>query len=85
MVHRACSVKLVQTAVADDEYRLLRERVSKERKSMKQVAREALRAHLLPDRVNPNDPIFHAFPLVRGRGRRTTGSIDHDEILYSHP
>ena len=78
-------MKLVQTAVADDEYRLLRERASKERKSMKQVAREALRAHLLPDRVNPDDPVFHAFPLVRGRGRRTTGSVDHDRILYSHP
>ncbi|HTT34951.1 MAG TPA: hypothetical protein VMH78_03670 [Thermoplasmata archaeon] len=78
-------MKIVQTAVPDDEYRLLRERANKEGKSMKRVAREALRAHLLPDRVNPDDPIFRAFPLVRGKGRRTTGSIDHDRVLYSRP
>ncbi len=78
-------MKLVQTAVADDEYRLLRERASKEGKTMKQVAREALRAHLLPDRVNPNDPIFSAFPLIKRRGPRTTASVEHDAILYAHP
>lgn len=78
-------MKLVQTAVADDEYHLLRERATREGKSMKAVAREALRAHLLPDRVNPNDPIFHDFPLIKGRGRRTSGSVDHDAILHSRP
>lgn len=78
-------MKLVQTAVADDEYHLLRERASKEGKSMKAVAREALRAHLLPDRVNSSDPIFHGFPLIKGRERRTSGSVDHDEILYPRP
>jgi hypothetical protein len=75
-------MKLVQTAVAEDEYRLLRERAAREGKSMKQVTREALRAHLLPDRVNPNDPIFHIFPLVRKRGPRTNAAEDHDEVLY---
>jgi hypothetical protein len=78
-------MKLVQTALPDDEYRLLRERANKEGKSMKQVVREALRAHLLPDRVNPDDPIFRAFPLIRRKGRRTTGSLDHDRILSSRP
>jgi len=78
-------MKLVQTALPDDEYRLLRERANKEGKSMKQVVREALRAHLLPDRVNPDDPIFRAFPLIRRKGRRTTGSLDHDRILHSRP
>ncbi len=85
MFHVPWSMKLVQTAIAEEEYRLLRERATKEGKSMKEVARDALRAHLLPDRVNPDDPIFHMFPLIKGRGRRTTDSIDHDEILYSRP
>lgn len=85
MFHVSWNMKLVQTAIPDDEYRLLRERASKERKSMKEVAREALRAHLLPDRVNPDDPIFHAFPLIKGRGRHTSASVDHDRILYSRP
>lgn len=75
-------MKLVQSAVSEDEYRLLRERALRERKSMKQVTREALRAHLLPDRVNPDDPIFRIFPLIRKRGRRTNAAEEHDEILY---
>jgi len=78
-------MKRVQTAVPDDGYRLLRERASKEGKSMKQVAREARRAHRLPDRVNPEDPIFRAFPLVRRKGHRTTGSVGRDRILCSRP
>lgn len=85
MLHIPWTMKLVQTAIPDDEYRLLRERANKEGKSMKEVAREALRLHLLPDRVNPEDPIFHAFPLIKGRERRTSGSVDHDRILYSRP
>ncbi|MCI4342312.1 MAG: hypothetical protein L3K11_08095 [Thermoplasmata archaeon] len=47
---------LVQTAIGDEEYRLLRQRAAAEGKSMKEVAREALRAHLLPDRVTPRIP-----------------------------
>jgi len=75
-------MKLVQTAVPDDEYILLRQRAAKEGKSMKAVTREALRAHLLPDRVSPEDPVFHAFPLIRKKGKTTWDSRDHDEILY---
>jgi plasmid stability protein len=76
-------MKLVQTAIADEEYQLLRHRAMKEGKSMKEVARDALRAHLLPDAVNPRDPIFHAFPLIRKRGKTTWSSRNHDELLYS--
>ncbi len=78
-------MKLVRAAIADEEHRLLRERAAREGKSMKAVVREALRAHLLPDRVNPDDPIFHTFPLITGRGRWTSGSVDHDQLLYSRP
>jgi len=75
-------MKLVQTAVGEEEYQLLRQRAASEGKSMKEVAREALRAHLLPDRVNPQDPVFHAFPLIRGKGKTTWGARDHDKLLY---
>ena len=76
-------MKLVQTSVADEEYQLLRHRAAKEGKSMKEVARDAIRAHLLPDVVDPRDPIFHAFPLLRKPGKTTWGSRDHDEVLYA--
>jgi hypothetical protein len=75
-------MRLVQTAIGEEEYQLLRRRASAEGKSMKAIAREALRAHLLPDRVNPKDPIFHAFPLIRQKGRTTWGARDHDDLLY---
>jgi hypothetical protein len=78
-------MRLVQTAIAEEEYQLLRHRAKTEGKSMKEVAREALRAHLMPDQVNPNDPIFHAFPLIRKRGKTTWWSRDHDSILYGRP
>lgn len=78
-------MKLVQAAIADEEYRLLRGRAAREGKSMKEVVREALRAHLLPDHVNPDDPVFHAFPLITGRGRWRSGSVDHDQLLYPRP
>ncbi|MFZ1024487.1 MAG: hypothetical protein WAN87_10180 [Thermoplasmata archaeon] len=75
-------MKLVQTAIGEEEYQLLRQRAAAEGKSMKEVAREALRAHLLPDRVNPQDPVFHAFPLLRTKGKPSWGSKDHDKLLY---
>jgi hypothetical protein len=73
---------LVQTVVPDSEYDLLRQRARKEHKPMKAVIREALRAHLVPDTVDAKDPIFHAFPIQKRRGRTHWDSRDHDEILY---
>lgn len=77
-------MKLIQTSVADEEYQMLRQRAAKEGKSMKAVAREAIHAHLLPDRTNPDDPIFHLGPLIRKkRGEKATWySRDHDDVLY---
>lgn len=74
---------LVQAVVPESEYDLLKQRARKEGKPMKLVIREALRAHLVPDSVDPNDPIFHIFPLQkRKRGPMHWASRDHDEILY---
>jgi Ribbon-helix-helix protein, copG family len=73
---------LVQTVVPESEYDLLRQRARKEGKPLKAVIREALRAHLVPDVVNPSDPIFHIFPLQKKKGRKHWDSRDHDELLY---
>ncbi|MGC2289153.1 MAG: ribbon-helix-helix protein, CopG family [Thermoplasmata archaeon] len=72
----------MQTVVPESEYDLLRQRARKEGKPLKAVIREALRAHLVPDTVNPDDPIFHMFPLQKSKGRKHWDSRDHDEILY---
>jgi hypothetical protein len=73
---------LVQAVVPESEYDMLRQRARKEGKPMKTVIREALRAHLVPDSVDPEDPIFHIFPLQKKRGRTHWTSRDHDELLY---
>ena len=73
---------LVQAQVPESEYDLLRRRARAERKPLKAVIREALRAHLIPDTVDPADPIFHVFPLRRDKGRTHWDSRDHDEALY---
>jgi hypothetical protein len=73
---------LVQAEVPQSEYDLLRQRARTEGKSLKLVIREALRAHLMPDTVDPNDPVFHMFPLRKRRGAQHWDSRDHDEILY---
>jgi len=73
---------LVQTEVPQSEYDLLRRRAQVEGKPLKTVIREALRAHLLPDTVNPDDPIFHIFPLQRAKGKTHWASRDHDDLLY---
>lgn len=41
-----------------------------------------LRSPLLPDAVDPKDPVFHAFPLLRSPGKKTWYSRDHDDLLY---
>lgn len=73
---------LVQTQVPDSEYDLLKRRARAEGKPLKAVIREALRAHLIPDTVDPADPVFHMFPLRTGKGRRHWDSRDHDDVLY---
>jgi hypothetical protein len=76
---------LVQTVLPETEYDLLRRRARAEGKPLKVVIREALRAHLIPDTVDPDDPIFHLFPLSSKKGPKHWASRDHDDILYGGP
>jgi hypothetical protein len=75
-------MKLIQTRVPEAEYELLRRKARSEGKTMQDWIRAAIRAQLLPDSVDPSDPIFTAFPLVRSRGPKTNVAERHDEILY---
>jgi hypothetical protein len=82
MVHISSFMPLVQAEVPQSEYDLLRQRARSEGKTLKLVIREALREHLMPDTVDPNDPVFQMFPLRKRRGAPHWDSRDHDEILY---
>ena len=75
-------MKLIQTRVPEAEYELLRRRARGEGKTMQDWIRAAIRAQLLPDQVDPTDPIFTAFPLVRRKGPKTNVAERHDDFLY---
>jgi hypothetical protein len=75
-------MKLIQTRVPEAEYELLRRQAKAEGKTMQEWIRAAIRNRLLPDTVDPNDPIFSAFPLVRGKGPKVDVAERHDDYLY---
>jgi hypothetical protein len=73
---------LLKIIISKSEYDLLRQRARTEGKALKEVFREALRAHLAAGSVNSQDPIFNMFPLQTKKGRKRWTSRDHDELLY---
>lgn len=75
-------MKVVQTQLSETEYRILAAYAAARKKTIKDVAREAIRDTILPDVVDPDDPIFRAFPLTRKKGRITDGSERVDHYLY---
>jgi len=79
-------MKLIQARIPEAEYDLLRREAKRSGKSLQDVIREALRARLLDDTVQPADPLFDAFPLFRSKdGRKARVSERHDEVLYGAP
>jgi hypothetical protein len=77
-------MKLIQTRVPEAEYDLLRRTAKAERLTMQDWIRAAIRSGLMPEEVDPDDPIFSAFPLVRGKGPDVDVAERHDELLYGH-
>jgi len=75
-------MKLIRTRVPEAEYELLRRRVRAEGTTIQEWIRGAIRARLLPDEVDPADPLFAGFPLVRRKGPKVDVAGHHDEILY---
>src|SRR5437016_222195 len=76
------AMKVVQTQLSETEYRLLAAYAAARKKTIKEVAREAIRQAILRDEVDPDDPIFRAFPLTQKKARITDGSERADYYLY---
>ena len=73
-------MKRLQTRVSDVLYQRVRREAYKSGKSVDALVRDALTAYL------HMDPIFRAFPLVKGKGPASDNvSERHDEILYGNP
>lgn len=73
---------LVQAQIPEGEYRLLRQRAEALGEPIKEVVRQALHAYLTEDTVNPNDPIFHMFPLGASGKKGHDTARRHDDLLY---
>lgn len=73
---------VVQTRLPELEYDLLRKRARAEHRPIQDVVRDAIRAHVLADTVDPSEPIFRELaPRTSRRGRdRTSERVD--ELLY---
>jgi hypothetical protein len=73
---------LVQAQIPEGEYRLLRQIAAESGEPMKEIVRKAIHSYLEREKVDPGDPLFHAFPLVAGRGKKHNAGRDHDDLLY---
>lgn len=73
---------LVQAQIPEGEYRLLRQRAESRHEPMKEIIRRAIHEYLTDERVNPNDPIFRAFPLGASGKKGHFVARRHDELLY---
>ena len=76
---------IVQTRLPELEYELLRKRARSEHRPIQDVVREAIRAHVLDDTVDPSEPIFRELAHQKGR-RGSDRTAEHvDQTLYPPP
>jgi len=75
-------MKLIRTHVPEVEYELLRKAARTEGKTVQDWIRTAIREKLLPDKVDPSDPLFAGFPLVRRKGPKVEVAVRNDDLLY---
>jgi hypothetical protein len=73
---------LIKVQISESELHLLRQKAAASHQSTQEVLRQAIRLYLASDSINPDDPIFHVFPLASSgrKGHRT--SERHDDELY---
>jgi hypothetical protein len=82
MLYVECCMTLVQAQIPEGEYRLLRQRAVARGEPMKEIVRQAIHSYLQDEKVNPDDLLFHTFPLGSSGKRGHRVARDHDEYLY---
>ncbi|OGS50329.1 MAG: hypothetical protein A3K65_08110 [Euryarchaeota archaeon RBG_16_68_12] len=75
-------MRVVQTELTETEHALLEAYVRARKTTIKDAVREAIRKLTVRDEVDPDDPIFRIFPLVKGKGKLRNLSEGHDRHLY---
>lgn len=75
-------MKVVQTQVSDTEHALLAEYARAHKVTIKTAVRRAIRRLAVKGKVDPNDPIFTAFPVARKKGKHPDASERVDFYLH---
>jgi len=75
-------MKVVQTQVSETEYSLLAAYARARKTTIKEAVRQAILRVTLRDDVDPDDPLFKAFPVTKKKGRHADASERHDFYLY---
>ncbi len=75
-------MRVVQTELSEAEHALLEAYVKARGTTIKEAVREAVRNLALRDEVDPQDPVFRAFPLTTKRGKLRNAAEEHDRYLY---
>lgn len=76
---------VVQARLPELEYEMLRRRARSEHRPIQDVVRQAIRAHVLNDAVDPSEPIFRELAHPAGRRGRDRSAQHVDEVVYSLP
>ncbi len=76
---------VVQTQLPELEYELLRRRARESHRPIQDVVREAIRAHVLADTVDPSEPIFRELAKPSGPRGKDRSAEHVDDLLYSIP
>lgn len=75
-------MRVVQTELSEAEHGLLEAYVKSRGTTIKEAVREAVRKMTLRDQVDPEDPVFRAFPLTKKPGKLRNAAEEHDRHLY---
>jgi len=75
-------MKVVQTRLSEQEYRLLVEHVRRAETTIEHALRKAVRSLVLDDAVDRDDPVFVLPPAGPKTGRKRRIAERHDDILY---
>lgn len=66
----------------DTEYFLFVAYAKSRQSTIKEVVRDAIRKLTIRDEVEPDDPVFQAFPLTKKRAKMADASEKADRYLY---
>jgi hypothetical protein len=75
-------MRVVQTNLSEAEHKMLEEYAKRNSKTIKEVLRQAIR-NTVEGCIDPHDPIFAGSPSSKRTGKKDSGSVEHDKLLYS--